>query len=128
MITVKSIFLIYLVTYFTSLLIGYITGTLTKIKVSSIRSFITKLYDPISVGLKKRLHVDFQKNIKEQRRIRLFTTIFLNNLIFSALISRTLYGLLFFYPYVLTIIGNFNQGIVFSRIKMPWLLSQEEDS
>jgi hypothetical protein len=108
------------------LLIGYITGKLTYIKVSSIRSFITKLYDPITVRLKKRLHVDFQKDIKEQRRIRLFTTIFLNNLIFSALISRTFYGLLFFYPYVLTIIGSFNQGIVYSRITIinPILLME----
>ncbi|MCX7726584.1 MAG: hypothetical protein N2053_07020 [Chitinispirillaceae bacterium] len=37
-------------------------------------------------------------------------------MIFSALICRTIYGLIFFYPYLLTIIGSFNQGIVLSRI------------
>lgn len=124
MISIKLIFLIYLFSYIFSVLIGYILGKFTKIKVSSVRAIIIKLYDPFTVKLKNKIHKNFTNNIKKQKREVIFLTIFFNNLIFGALITRTLYGIIFFYPYLLTLAGGFNQGIVLSRINFinPLLL------
>ena len=114
----KIIIIFYFLSYFTFFVVGFISGKLFDIKVSKVREILIKLYDPFTIKLKGLLHLDFEKDIKNKKRFKIFYTIFFNNLLFGCFVSRTLYGLVFFYPYILVIIGAFNQGIAISRIKM----------
>lgn len=120
----NKIILIYFTSYFCILLIGFIVGKVSNIKVSILRDLIVKLYDPFTIKLKGLLHVDFKDDIQKKRKFKIFFTIFFNNLLFGCLITRTIYGLIFFYPYILVAFGAFSQGIVISRIKIfnPLLL------
>jgi hypothetical protein len=115
MISIKSIFLVYAVTYALCIFLGYILGKFTGIKVSTLRTITSKLYDPITVRIKKMIHIDFNQDIKKRKTVKMFSIIFLNNLLLAAFISRTIYGCIFFYPYIITVFGSFNQGIVLSR-------------
>jgi len=101
MVSIKNIFLVYAVTYALCILLGYITGKLTGIKVTTLHTITSKLYDPITISLKKMMHLDFNHDVKNGKVLKLFSTIFLNNLLLSAFISRTIYGCIFFYPYIL---------------------------
>ena len=110
--------------YMLSLGIGFLAGRLSHIKVSKLKTVSDKLYDPYTVRLKKLWHGNFQDNINQAKSLPVFVTIFLNNLILAAFISRIVYGLVFFYPAVLTLWGGFAKGVVFARVPAfnPFLL------
>lgn len=112
------------VAYLVSLSLGFLAGRLTHIKVSKLKNISDRLYDPFTVRLKNLWHKNFQDNIKQAKFLPVFITIFLNNLLLAAFITRIVYGLVFFYPVLLTLWGAFAKGVVFARVPAfnPFLL------
>jgi uncharacterized membrane protein SpoIIM required for sporulation len=104
------------IAYLLALGIGFVAGRLTHIKVSKLKPISDRLYDPYTVRLKRLWHGNFQDNINRARFLPVFITIFLNNLLLAAFISRVVYGLVFFYPALLTLWGGFAKGVVFARV------------
>ena len=55
-------------------------------------------------------------NIANGKWVKVCLLIFLNNLLLGAFVPRTLYGIIFILPYLLTVWEGLGQGVVFSKI------------
>ena len=81
------------------------------------------LADPVTRKLHERLHAGFADHIRNKNGFVLFIVIFVNNLFLGALVGRTLYGIVFFLPWLLTAWGSLGRGVVYSKIGLLQLLN-----
>lgn len=122
-ISIWNILMIVVISYVPFVLAGYILGKRHILDFQLFKTVRKYLADPITLKLRDLLHRNFFDNIKQKRGMRIFTVIFINNLFLGALIARTLYGIVFFVPYLLTIWGGLGRGVVCSKIGIGLMLN-----
>jgi len=118
-----SLISVIFIAHIISILIGFIAGRLKLLKYSTFKKMNTYMADPFTLKLKEMLHIDFFESIRQKKRFAIFFTIFINNLVLAAFISRTLYGVIFFIPLFLTIWGGLGKGMVYSKIGLAHILN-----
>ncbi|NLM96204.1 MAG: stage II sporulation protein M [Halanaerobiaceae bacterium] len=112
-----AMFFLVLGFYLVPMVIGYILGLFRVVNVVKIHELGKKLGDPLTTKIHNWSRKYIKSSLKDGNWLLLFFTIFLNNLILVALISRIVYGVIFIIPLLLTAWTGFGQGVVFSREK-----------
>jgi uncharacterized membrane protein SpoIIM required for sporulation len=102
---------------------GYIAGRGGGLDEALARKVSPYLADPLTRHLKGVLHRDFREHISAGRDGWVFGIIFLNNLLLSAVITKTLYGVIFFLPIILVLWGGFWRGVIYARIGLMHFLN-----
>lgn len=110
--------------YLASMLIGWLLG---KKGVLDIVWFMKRrqkgkiLTDPLTVKMQHWLDKYKMNSLKHKKWFRFGALIFVNNFVFVAFISRTVYGIIFVIPVFLTIWGGLAQGVALSNSMVPKL-------
>lgn len=108
---------ILIILYFVPLIVGYFLKKGYEIKISNTKIIDQKLADPLTVKASQKLK-EYKSNLfKKSRPVILFFITFLNNFVLTALITRIIYGVVFFIPLFWTIWTGFSQGVFFSKLE-----------
>jgi len=77
---------------------GFTLGNIKKIKIKKLSKIGSKLGDPLTIKIHRWSRKYKLSFIKNRKWLLLFISIFLNNLILAAFVSKILYGVIFFIP------------------------------
>lgn len=105
-----AMFFLVLGFYLVPMVIGYILGLFRVVNVVKIHELGKKLGDPLTTKIHNWSRKYIKSSLKDGNWLLLFFTIFLNNLILVALISRIVYGVIFIIPLLLTAWARFRTG------------------
>ncbi len=108
--------------YLASIFTGYLLG---KKRILSVRWFFKRrgyLTDPLSRKIHKWLTRHLMSSVVSEKWLNVFLLILLNNLLLGAFVLRTIYGVVFVLPYILTVWEGLGQGVVFSKYTKPNLI------
>jgi len=106
-----------LILYFGPLILGYVLGKLGMVQFESLVKVGQNLADPYTILLHKWLSRYKSRWVKEGKWSAFFIIVFLNNLILGAFVTRVLYGVFFFVPFLYTAWNGISHGALFSTPK-----------
>ena len=114
-----SLFGLTAVSYIAAFVIGRMRAKAGKAKFPDVDKAPMFIGDRLLVRFKKWLNQFKTDAIKQKKWFRFCLLIFFNNLILAGLIRQTIYGIVFFVPYLGQIRTGYRQGIMFANPKIP---------
>jgi len=94
---------------------GFTLGNIKKIKIKKLSKIGSKLGDPLTIKIHRWSRKYKLSFIKNRKWLLLFISIFLNNLILAAFVSKILYGVIFFIPLFAIAWTGFGQGVILTK-------------